>query len=212
VVFEPGGLVEANVIRQVDVLRNRTSGGGTCTGGIQLQASQNEIGGGTARANRLEEVRVIRNSVSRCENGIGVFSGLAAAGHGLVEGNEIRSVLVRSNQLTNNPQGVNVIAGLGLEGSALPLPSPQPALIRGNLVDGVRVVRNRIRGGYQAIVAIGGISNVTSDVVTGNVVSNGRALRNTVLGVSFICRRFDDVVLGSAGGSATGNQAHFACR
>jgi CSLREA domain-containing protein len=209
-VFEPGGLVESNVIRDVSILRNRTSGGGECTGGIQLQASQNEIGGGIVRGNLLEGVEVSANSVSDCENGIGVFSGLAAAGHGLVEGNEIREVLVRRNHLADNRQNVNMISGLGLEGSALPLPSPEPALIRGNLLHSISVVENRIRGGVDGILAIGGVSNFTSDEVIDNSLS-GNELDNSVRGSQFRCRVFQDAVLGNEGGAATGNRAAFEC-
>ena len=207
-VFEPGGLVENNLIRDVSIVRNSTSGGGECSGGIQLQASQNELGGGIVRGNLLERVRVYGNSVSGCGNGIGVFSGLAAAGHGLVEGNEIREVLVLDNRLTDNRQGVNMISGLGLEGSALPLPSPEPALIRENLIHSISVVGNRIRGGVNGILAIGGVSNFTSDEVIGNSLSDGKEFENDS---QFPCKVFQDVVLGDEGGAATGNRAAFEC-
>jgi CSLREA domain-containing protein len=200
--------VENNLIRDVSIVAQQHFGRRQCSGGIQLQASQNEIGGGVVRGNLLEGVRVYDNSVSGCENGIGVFSGLAAAGHGLVEGNEIREVLVLGNRLTGNRQGVNMISGLGLEGSALPLPSPEPALIRENLLHSIRVVGNRIRGGVAGILAIGGVSNFTSDEVTGNSLSSGKEFGNDS---QFPCKVFQDVVLGDEGGAATGNRAAFEC-
>jgi CSLREA domain-containing protein len=207
-VFEPGGLVENNVIRDVSIVRNRTSGGGECTGGIQIQASQNELGGGVVRGNLLERVRVYDNSVSDCVNGIGVFSGLAAAGHGLVEGNEIREVLLLGNRLTGNRAGVNMISGLGVEASAGPLPSSEPALIRGNLLHSISVVGNQIRGGVDGVLAIGGASVFTSDEVMGNSLSDGKEFENDS---QFPCRVFQDVVLGDEGGAATDNRADFEC-
>ena len=210
-VFEPGGLAENNVIRDVSIARNRTSGGGECSSGIQIQASQNEVGGGTVRGNLLEGVEISENSVAECGNGVGVFSGLAAAGHGLVEGNEIRQVLVRGNRLTDNRLNVDIISGLGVEGSAGPLPSPGPALIRGNLLDSISVVENRIRGGESGIFASGGVSAFTSDRVIDNSLSSGSESDNSVIGSQFPCRVFQDVVLGAAGGAATGNRAEFEC-
>ncbi|MGH7287540.1 MAG: choice-of-anchor Q domain-containing protein [Myxococcota bacterium] len=210
-VFEPGGTVENNVIRDLSIVRNGTSGGGECTGGIQIQASQNEVGGGTVSGNLLEGVEVFANSVSDCGNGVGVFSGLAAAGRGLVEGNEIRQVLVLRNRLTDNQHNVNMISGLGVEASAGPLPSPEPALIQGNLLDSISVVGNRIRGGESGILAIGGVSNLTSDEVVGNSLSSGNELDNAVSGSQFPCRVFQDVALGAEGGAASDNRADFEC-
>jgi hypothetical protein len=64
-VFEPGGLVEDNVLRNLSIVGNETSGV-ACTAGIQLQAGQNEIGGETVRGNRLEGASLVDNSVAQC--------------------------------------------------------------------------------------------------------------------------------------------------
>ena len=208
---EPGGLVENNRLHDVTITRNRTSGGGECSGGIQLQASQNELGGGAVRANLLDLVVAFSNSVSGCRNGLGVFAGVAAAGHGLVEGNELRRVFLFGNHLTNNGQSVNLIAGVGVESSAAPLPSSEPAAVRENLLHAVGAFGNHIRGGIDAILAIGGASNSTSDAVTGNVVEDSRESGNFVRDSQRRCTVFGDLVLGDEGGVATDNRAEFDC-
>ena len=208
---EPGGIVENNVLRDIAIVGNTTSGGGDCILGIQLQASQNELGGGIVRGNLLERVWVFGNSVSGCGNGLGVFGAVAAAGHGLVEGNELRQVRLFGNRLTDNTRGVVVDGAVGLEESALPLPSPEPALIRQNLVHSIDVFGNRVRGGITGIVAIGGVSNFTSDAVVGNLVSDAREFGNFVRGAQFRCIVIDDLVRGDEGGTATDNRADFEC-
>lgn len=211
-VGEPGGLAEDNQLHDVAIARNRTSGGGECPGGIQLQASQNELGGGTVRGNVLERVSVLSNSVSACGSGLALFGAVAAAGHGLVEGNELRDVHLVGNRLTDNVRGVIVSGAAALEGSAFPLPMPEPALVHQNVVESVDVVRNRIRGGETGIVAIGGISSVTSDAVVANSVVDSFEADNAVRDASIIrCNVQDNVLLGDVGGSATDNHADFVC-
>ena len=94
-------------------------------------------------------------------------------------------------------------------------------LIVANVVRGVEVegfgsallgaFGNRIRGGINAIVTIGGVANFTSDAVTGNVVEDSRESGNFVRDSRYRCTVFDDVVLGDEDGVATDNRAEFAC-
>ena len=210
-VLEPGGLAEDNHLHDVTITRNRSSGGGECPGGIQLQASQNELGGGTVRGNVLERVAVVGNSVSGCQSSLALFGAVVAAGHGLVEGNTLRGVRLSGNRLSDHDRGVIVSGAAALEGSAFPLPSAQPALAQGNVADSVEVTGNRIRGGEFGVIAIGGISNVTSDAVVGNSVTRSSESRNAVRDAGTRCQAIDDVLLGDVGGSATDNHADFAC-